>query len=465
MTDNIHIYNYTDDKVDVDAVFSDNTMKSRITTHLGNNINGTVYIYKSEVLKALIYIDKNLNPGFKFNNKTFSGGSFFQIFYVKMLIEEPSFTNDVFIDFVKSLTSPDDAPHKITFIICSGKNELSGITPTYNGDYQFSKIASNAKNTKIDQSFSLPNNSELNYIVITMKSDLNQLKESKQEEQLVVSEQAENQSQQQAEGQLVLSEQPEEEEEQPATSEQAENQSQQPAEGQLVLSEQPATSEQAEKQPQQQAEGQPVLSEQPEEEEEQLVVSEQAEHQEQQHAEEARVADEKKQEEEEEPKQEKKKNEGVEFHQLNEYIKVAQGEQARINQDAEEKKRREEARILQEEYEEEEKARLQGEQEDKKKHDEYLKNKKHDEYLKKTKQESNKATLLSLTKEQEKEAQKKRDTLEIEEQRKILIKEAAEIAKSQGTKGGRTRYLNKAKKHSKEGKRKTKKNKGKKVGK
>ena len=94
-----------------------------------------------------------------------------------------------------------------------------------------------------------------------------------------------------------------------------------------------------------------------------------------------------------------------------------------------------------------------------------MKNKKHDEYLKKTKQESNKATLLSLTKEQEKEAQKKRDTLEIEEQRKILIKEAAEIAKSQGTKGGRTRYLNKAKKHSKEGKRKTKKNKGKKVGK
>ena len=32
-------------------------------------------------------------------------------------------------------------------------------------------------------------------------------------------------------------------------------------------------------------------------------------------------------------------------------------------------------------------------------------------------------TSLKLTKEQEKEAQKKRDTLEIEEQRKILIKE------------------------------------------
>ena len=163
MTDNnIHIYNYTDDKVD--AVFSDDTMKSRIKTHVGNNINGTVYIYESEVLKALIYIDNNLNPGFEFKDNTFSGVSFFQIFYVKM--RETSFTNDVFIEFVKSLTN--DEVHKITFIICTGYNDfLSNITKTTVDSYTISKISPNDKDVSVYDTYILPNKSQLNYVVIT----------------------------------------------------------------------------------------------------------------------------------------------------------------------------------------------------------------------------------------------------------------------------------------------------------
>jgi hypothetical protein len=167
MTDNIHIYNYTDDNVNIDTVFSDDTIKSRITQHLtSNKINGTVYIYESNFLKALLYIDKNFNPEVEFKDNTFSRVSFFQIFYVKM--SEPLFTNDFFIDFVKSLTNqPDDDAHKITFIICTGHNELSNITAETSGSYTISKISSVDKNVSVYDTYTLPNTSELNYVVIT----------------------------------------------------------------------------------------------------------------------------------------------------------------------------------------------------------------------------------------------------------------------------------------------------------
>ena len=267
---NIRIDKYQDNTVNNDVL--DVKMKKMLTDHLAKyqlKKKDNIYIYESEVLKALIYIDDALNPDFKFENNKFTHVSYFQIFYIKMVNKETVATNDFFIDFVKSLTKPsDDDAHKMTFIICSGNNELSGITSPNNPDYKFSKIDSDAENTKIDQLFSLPNKSKLNYIVITVEPALNQLKESKQEGPVVVSEQPEKQSQQQAEGQLVVSEQPQQ---------QPEKQSQQQAEGQLVVSEQPE--KQAE-------EEQLVVSEQPQQQ------AEDAEKKAQKEAEEARIKEE-----------------------------------------------------------------------------------------------------------------------------------------------------------------------------
>ena len=165
------IYKYSDEMNNINTIFQDDGMKTRLTTHLSNteiDKNNTIYIYNSDALKALIYIDEILNPDFKFtldNNGKFSGVSYFQIFYVKMSNNTTTDITDLLIEFVKSLS--DDSSRKMSFIICAGHNDTSNVNEGDVDNYQILKIGSHDDNKhKLDDLFTLKNTSELNYVVI-----------------------------------------------------------------------------------------------------------------------------------------------------------------------------------------------------------------------------------------------------------------------------------------------------------
>jgi regulator of protease activity HflC (stomatin/prohibitin superfamily) len=186
------IYKYSDDINDTDYThFLNPKLKNKLEEHLNQyksnnpNINNNIYVVINELLNALIYIDPVHNNGSQLNNDKFSNVSYVQIFYIKLLDE--SINNTVLIDFVNSLVDEDDK-REINFIICTGNNVLSHVINNENSD-TISIIKTTENDYQVGDKFTLPNSTNLNYIIIKKIYNKERVEEEKQQEAIAEAQQ------------------------------------------------------------------------------------------------------------------------------------------------------------------------------------------------------------------------------------------------------------------------------------
>ena len=162
------IYKYDNNNIP----FLDEKLNTNLTKHLqqykskNTDIDNNIYVFTNDKLNALIYIDPVLNNGVEFNQDKFSNVSYYQIFYISGHNGDHALiTSEHLFEFVKSVS--DNNTPIMKFIICSGNHTLTLPDVTKTDEYD---IVQFTDEHKVDDNFTLPNTSKLNYIVITIRN-------------------------------------------------------------------------------------------------------------------------------------------------------------------------------------------------------------------------------------------------------------------------------------------------------
>ena len=162
------IYKYDNNNIP----FLDEKLNTNLTKHLqqykskNTDIDNNIYGFTNDKLNALIYIDPVLNNGVEFNQDKFSNVSYYQIFYISGHNGDHALiTSEHLFEFVKSVS--DNNTPIMKFIICSGNHTLTLPDVTKTDEYD---IVQFTDEHKVDDNFTLPNTSKLNYIVITIRN-------------------------------------------------------------------------------------------------------------------------------------------------------------------------------------------------------------------------------------------------------------------------------------------------------